>query len=74
MCERLSPTRGEISHSLQAAGPGLAGRSAVGDVLMGFWKPGEYFILNSGCVIPPSTPAEKIRAFVERAREEGTYD
>lgn len=42
--------------------------------LMSVWTPGGYFILNAACAIPPSTPAENIRAFVETAREEGIYD
>jgi uroporphyrinogen decarboxylase len=38
------------------------------------WRPGGNFILNSGCAIPASTPAENLHAFVQAARDFGTYD
>jgi MtaA/CmuA family methyltransferase len=41
--------------------------------LISVWKPGGRFVLNAGCAIPPSTPSENVRAFIETAREEGAY-
>jgi MtaA/CmuA family methyltransferase len=37
------------------------------------WKPGGKFILNAGCALPATTPAENLRVFVETAREYGEY-
>ena len=42
--------------------------------LIDIWKPGGRFILNAGCAIPPTTPAENLRAFIQTARELGTYE
>jgi MtaA/CmuA family methyltransferase len=42
--------------------------------LMSVWKPGGYFVLNSGCAIPASTPPENIHALIETAHESGAYD
>jgi uroporphyrinogen-III decarboxylase len=42
--------------------------------LIELWKPGGRFILNAGCAIPPTTPAENLRAFIQTAREFGTYE
>jgi uroporphyrinogen decarboxylase len=42
--------------------------------LMALWKPGGLFVLNAGCAIPPSTPAENLCALVAAAREEGVYE
>ena len=42
--------------------------------LMSVWKPGGRFVLNAGCAIPPTTPAENIHALIEAAQEEGIYD
>lgn len=42
--------------------------------LIELWKPGGRFILNAGCAIPPTTPPENIQAFVQTAREFGTYE
>jgi uroporphyrinogen-III decarboxylase len=42
--------------------------------LIDAWKPGGYFILNAGCAIPASTPAENIHALVRAAQEFGRYD
>jgi len=42
--------------------------------LMKVWKPGGLFVLNAGCAIPPSTPAENIHALLAAVREEGTYE
>jgi uroporphyrinogen decarboxylase len=42
--------------------------------LIELWKPGGKFILNSGCVIPASTPSENLRAFMQAARDFGRYD
>jgi uroporphyrinogen decarboxylase len=41
--------------------------------LISTWKPDGRFILNSGCAIPPTTPPDNIRAFIETARECGKY-
>jgi uroporphyrinogen decarboxylase len=41
--------------------------------LISVWKPGGHFVLNAGCAIPPITPPENLRAFIETAREEGVY-
>ena len=42
--------------------------------LISIWKPGGLFILNAGCAIPPTTPAENIRTLIATAREEGRYN
>ena len=42
--------------------------------LIAIWKPGGRFMLNSGCAIPPTTPAENIHAFVQVARDYGVYN
>jgi uroporphyrinogen-III decarboxylase len=60
---------------LQVADSGLAGRSASEDARAHVALEARgHFILNAACAIPPSTPAENLRAFVETAREEGIYD
>ena len=41
--------------------------------LIALWKPGGGFVLNAGCAIPPTTPPENLRAFLQTAREEGVY-
>jgi uroporphyrinogen decarboxylase len=41
--------------------------------LISTWKPGGRFVLNAGCAIPPTAPAENIRAMIETAREFGEY-
>ena len=41
--------------------------------LISVWKPEGRFVLNSGCALPASTPAENIRAFIETAHEFGAY-
>jgi len=41
--------------------------------LMATWKPGGRFILNAGCAIPASTPAENIRALMDAAHQDGVY-
>jgi uroporphyrinogen-III decarboxylase len=41
--------------------------------LIAVWKPGGNFILNSGCAIPASTPPENLHAFMQAARDFGTY-
>lgn len=41
--------------------------------LIQLWKPAGRFVLNAGCAIPPTTPAENVRALVATAREFGTY-
>ncbi len=41
--------------------------------LISAWKPAGRFVLNSGCALPSSTPAENIRAFIETAHEFGVY-
>lgn len=58
---------------------GIIGRGTAEQVraaareLIGIWKPGGRFILNSGCAIPPGTPPENIRALVQAADETGWY-
>jgi uroporphyrinogen decarboxylase len=42
--------------------------------LIELWKPGGRFILNAGCAIPPTTPAENLQAFIQAAEEFGTYE
>ena len=42
--------------------------------LIELWKPGGRFILNAGCAIPASTPAENIHRLVSAAWEFGRYD
>ena len=42
--------------------------------LISIWKPGAQFVLNSGCALPSSTPAENICAFLETAHEFGVYE
>lgn len=41
--------------------------------LVEVWKPGGKFILNAGCALPSTTPAENLHAFVETAHEFGRY-
>jgi len=41
--------------------------------LISAWKPGGHFVLNAGCAIPPTTPAENVHALVETAHTEGVY-
>jgi uroporphyrinogen decarboxylase len=41
--------------------------------LISIWKPGGLFVLNSGCTVPATTPAENIRAFIQAAHEAGVY-
>lgn len=42
--------------------------------LISVWKPHGGFVLNAGCAIPASTPAENLRAFIQTARQDGRYD
>ena len=42
--------------------------------LISAWKPGGRFILNAGCAIPPTTPAENLHALIDTAKECGVYD
>ena len=41
--------------------------------LISVWKPGGRFILNAGCAIPPTTPAENIHALMQTVKERGGY-
>jgi len=42
--------------------------------LISVWKPEGRFILNAGCAIPQTTPSENIRAFIQTAKDCGTYN
>ena len=42
--------------------------------LISVWKPEGRFILNAGCAIPQTTPSENIRAFIQTAKDRGTYN
>jgi uroporphyrinogen decarboxylase len=58
---------------------GVVARGTVQEVrektreLIAAWKPGGHFVLNAGCAIPPTTPAENIRAMIEMAHQAGLY-
>jgi MtaA/CmuA family methyltransferase len=58
---------------------GVLARGTPGQVreatrrLIGLWKPGGKFILNAGCALPPTTPAENLHVFIQSAREFGEY-
>ena len=58
---------------------GVIARGTVAQVrevtrqLIELWKPGGKFILNAGCAIPATTPAENLRTFIATAREYGSY-
>ncbi len=41
--------------------------------LLSIWKPGGRFVLNAGCAIPPTTPAENIHALMQTAKAFGGY-
>lgn len=42
--------------------------------LIRVWKPGGHFVLNAGCALPPTTPRENLRVFIQTAHEEGIYN
>ena len=42
--------------------------------LISLWKPGGLFVLNAGCAIPASTPADNLHALIEVAHEQGAYE
>jgi uroporphyrinogen-III decarboxylase len=58
---------------------GVVARGTPGEVraacekLIGLWKPGGDFILNSGCAIPAGTPPENVHALVRSTIEFGGY-
>ena len=59
---------------------GVIAQGTTGEVrqktreLISVWKPGGLFVLNAGCAIPAHTPPENLRAFIETARQEGSYE
>ena len=58
---------------------GVVGRGTPAQVreacrkLIACWMPAGGFVLNTGCAIPASAPAENIAAVVAFAREFGAY-